>query len=120
MKRNFLLETMHPDYERVNPYWKVVYKQSGKVLGIEKEENYWLNKNSDNIHANHYSILDELRHYQTHDGKYHFRLSWADQADSQEWIQTSNPVESETVEGYEEVDISHTVHGWNGLQYTFL
>lgn len=66
-----------------------------------------------------FSRLSELEGMRGDDGAFHFKLHYpGDPAYGNgfnEWKQTSNPVESPTVEGYQPIDITWTSEYWGGL-----
>ena len=76
-----------------------------------------LSVNPDDPTADQYSILDQLASLpRLPDGKWAFELAWPnDGLQPQVWRQSSNPV-SESIAGYEAIDVPHTSKKWGGLE----
>ena len=50
-----------------------------------------------------FAILDKLENFRGADGKLEFKLRWPDRNNI--WFQESNPVTSDTVSGYEAIEV---------------
>jgi len=78
-----------------------------------------LSVNPDDPTAQNFAILDQLENYRltsgSSQGSFQFKLRWP-ALGSNEWIQSSNPVQSTTVLGYKDVNVDYTAHTWSGLQ----
>lgn len=75
--------------------------------------------NADDTDAAQYSALDTLELHRDADGAFTFKLEWPGTSYApQIWKQTNNPVTSasNTVQGYEEIDVPHTGCYWGGLE----
>ena len=65
-----------------------------------------------------YSILNTMESFKSPDGKFHFMLCYSEISGEDgkycnEWKQTSNPTNSTTIEGYEEISIAFP-NRWEG------
>ena len=78
-----------------------------------------LSKNPENSSALLFSRLDQLERFRTEDGDFHFKIVFPGLGGRNEWIQTSNPATSNTIEGYQAVNLDYDVQGnsepWGGL-----
>ena len=78
-----------------------------------------LSKNGDDPSALLFSRLDQLEILRREDGKFRFKIVYPGLGGSNEWMQTSNLATSNTIEGYEPVNIEYKVQGhkdtWRGL-----
>ena len=78
-----------------------------------------LSKNAEDQGASLFSRLDQLEQFRGEGGKFHFKLSYPELGGSNEWLQTSNPAEAETIEGFEPISLDYKLDGhskpWGGL-----
>ena len=92
--------------------------------GLFSSQEEALNKNPDNPDAELFSILDQLEDYRDHEGILHFKLCYPELTGvggchCNEWTQTSNPVISQNIEGFNAISIAFPQDGkrnsWAGL-----
>jgi hypothetical protein len=78
----------------------------------------WLSHNADDPENDNFSRLDQLESYRASDGKFTFKLVWPQKQgkNHNHWRQATNPVASDTVEGYEAIEANFEASGWGGLQ----
>lgn len=97
--------------------WTLVYRQTHPFYQPSDDWRNPLGSPEDD----NYSILGDLENYRGSDGKFHFRLDWPQGGRlSQEWKQTSNPLEGgphSGTQGYEAVEIHYSDNGWGGLEH---
>ena len=93
---------------------------------MQSNDAWKLHNENDPSHDN-YSILEQLEDFRGEDGEFHFKLvypegsSYANSGgnisfEAQEWKQSSNPLTSTSVAGYESIDINYTGQYWGGLE----
>ena len=81
--------------------------------------------NVENPGANLYSILNDMENFRRN-GKLEFKMRWPDDYPNSDfvWRQETNPLEMQTVEGYQEIQIDESLttrmNKWGGLERTVL
>ena len=74
----------------------------------------WESLNTNDPNNDNYSIINTLTDKDKGvDGKYHFKMVWPNVKKGpnfQEWKQSSNPINTKTVTGYEPVTINYTMN----------
>jgi plastocyanin len=87
------------------------------LVGETFSRDDWLSQNQVNKSAAAFSTLDQLEQYRRADGTFEFKLVYPDQGELnyQQWVQKSNPVTSNSVDGFASVDINFADAEFDGL-----
>ena len=95
-------------------HYELVFRQTA---GTYLERASWMNQNANDTSSDTFSVLDQLDDYRKSDGTFEFQMVWPERegANTQTWIQTSNPVTHSSVVGYKPVLVKFTSNHWEGL-----
>jgi hypothetical protein len=93
----------------------LLYRQTA---GTYQSKADWLSHNANVPSSPNFSRLDQLEAYRARDGKFTFKLLWPQKQGTNfnQWRQSTNPVESDAVEGYDAIEVNFEASGWGGLQ----
>jgi len=91
--------------------WVLVFRQT---LPHRWRPDQW-SLNEHDPYNESYAILDQLETFRNPtDGKLELKMNWPDRYNT--WFQTSNPVRTTGVQGYEAIDVQFTAQNWGGLE----
>jgi hypothetical protein len=95
--------------------WRLLIRQTAPKV---RSKDGWKSYNTRYVGDPNYSILDTLDDsMKGGDGKFLFKLKWPQHGtpNTQVWRQSSNPMSSSSVSGYEAVELASTNNGWGGV-----
>ena len=108
--------------------FELIYRQTAPyVMPLEM----WNSWNPEDNTSAQFSLLNQVESYRRIDGSFEFKLVWPNSTSqtspnamagfartgpaTQYWRQTSNPMETHEVTGYEALELNYTANLWSGL-----
>lgn len=112
------IEHKSPVWSPCEDRWTLVYQQQSGSSGFDFTQNGpidWTAHNMDDSGQPNFSDLVNLETYRRPDGTFSFKLHYPEDGGANVWRQTSNPMVSYSVVGYDPINITFEDNGFDGL-----